>query len=138
MEHKSQQISHLSEEVETLSSYLQEKEFRVTQLESKLESYHKVASTSMQFSDIVALTTEITELKQRLQEAVYQKQQASLERDAAIQETKEKRFENQLHAQLGKFLRNYELLYNMYRCVYDPSDEPPVAINFHRNTKSWS
>ena len=65
-------------------------------LESEVQSYQKAASGSKQLSDVIALTTEIAELKQKLQEAEFQKQQASLERDATIQETKEKRFENQL------------------------------------------
>ena len=113
-------ISQLTEEVEALSSSLQEKEAAVAQLEIELQSYQKPASNPNHLSAVNALTTEIVELTQKLQEAEYQKQQASLERDAAIQETKEKMFEK--HSQLGKKLRT------AYRYMYDPLEEPPLAF----------
>ena len=110
MQHKSQQIavcnsriSRLSEEVKVLSDSLQKKQAAVTQLENELQSYQKAATTPKQVSDVIALTTETVKLKQRLQEAEYQKQQATLEKDAALQEVEaKKKVEMQLHRHLGK------------------------------------
>ena len=110
MQHKSQQIevcnsriSRLSEEVKVLSDSLQKKQAAVTQLENELQSYQKAATTTKQLSDVIALTTEIVKLKQRLQEAEYQKQQITLEKDAALQEVvAKKKVEMQLHRHLGK------------------------------------
>ena len=110
MQHKSQQIavcnsriSRLSEEVKVLSDSLQKKQAAVTQLENELQSYQKAATTSKQLSEVIALTTETVKLKQRLQEAEYQKQQATLEKDAALQEVEaKKKVEMQLHGHLGK------------------------------------
>ena len=109
-EHKTQQIaacksriSDLSKEVEALSSSLQEKEATVVLLEGKLPSYQKTASTPEQLSDVITLTAEIAELKQKLKEAEVQKQQATLEKDAAVQEMQsKKKVEMQLHRHLGK------------------------------------
>ena len=109
MQHKSQQIavcnsriSRLSEEVKVLSDSLQKKQAAVTQLENELQSYQKAATTPKQVSDVIALTTETVKLKQRLQEAEYQKQQATLEKDAALQEVEaKKKVEMQLHRHLG-------------------------------------
>ena len=113
LEHKSQQIavcnsriSGLSEEVEALSTFLQEKEAAVAQLESELQSYQKPASNPKLLSDILTLTTEIAEVRQTLQEAEYQKQQNILEREAAVQEVEAKKHvEIQLHRHLGKNLK---------------------------------
>ena len=115
LEHKSQQvavcntqISQLSEEVEALSSSLQEKEAAVAQLESELPSYQKDDSNPKLLSSVITLTTEITELKQKLQEAEVQKQQNILEMEAAVQEVEAKRDEEiQLHRHLGKKNANY-------------------------------
>ena len=110
MQHKSLQIavcnsriSRLSEEVKVLSDSLQKKQAAVTQLENELQSYQKAATTPKQLSDVIALTTETVKLKQRLQEAEYQKQQITLEKDAALQEVEaKKKVEMQLHRNLGK------------------------------------
>ena len=110
MQHKSQQIavcysriSHLSEEVKVLSDSLQKKQAAITQLENELQSYQKATTTPKQLSDVIALTTETVKMKQRLQEAEYQKQQATLEKDAALQEVEaKKKVEMQLHRHLGK------------------------------------
>ena len=110
MQHKSQQIaasnsriSKLTEDVETLSSSLQEKEAAVAQLESELHSQQKAASKPKLLLDILTLTTEIAELRQTLQEAEFQKQQSTLEKDVAVQEVEaKKKVEMQLHRHLGK------------------------------------
>ena len=48
------------------------------------------------------MAPQTAELQRRLQEAEYQKQQAELEREIAIKEMEaQKRFQMQLHAQLG-------------------------------------
>ena len=81
-----------------MSSFLGEKEATVAVLEGKLTPYQKTASTPKQLSDVITLTAEIAELKQKLKEAEFQKQQATLEKDAAIQETQsKKKVEMQLH-----------------------------------------
>ena len=113
LEHKSKQvavcnsqISQLTEEVEALSSSLQEKEAAVAQLESELPSYQKDNSNPKLLSSVITLTTEITELKQKLQEAEVQKQQNILEMEAAVQEVKAKKDEEmQLHRHLGKIVQ---------------------------------
>lgn len=110
MEHKSQQIaacnshiSDLSKEIESMATSLQEKEAAVAQLESELHSYQKPASNPKLLSNILTLTTEITELRKTLQEAEYQKQQSSLEKTVAVQEVEaKKKVEMQLHRHLGK------------------------------------
>ena len=96
-------IRQLTKEFEALSSSLQEKEATVAVLEGKLTPYQKTASTPEQLSDVITLTAEIAELKQKLQEAEFQKHQATLEKDAAVQEMKsKKKVEMQLHRRLGK------------------------------------
>ena len=96
-------ISQLTKEFEALSSSLQEKEAAVALLEGKLTPYQKAASTPEQLSDVITLTAEIAELKQKLKEAEFQKQQATLERKAAVQEMQsKKKVEMQLHRHLGK------------------------------------
>ena len=86
-----------------MSSSLQEKEAAVPLLEGKFTPYQKTASTPEQLSDVITLTTEIAELKQKLKEAEFQKQQATLEKYAAVQEMQsKKKVEMQLHRRLGK------------------------------------
>ena len=93
-------ISHLTEEVETLSYSLHEKETTATQLQ---KLFQQVNSTPEQLSKILSLTAQIAELKQKLQEAEYQKQQVVLEREAAVQDMEVKHeVEVQLHKHLGK------------------------------------
>ena len=102
------QISQLTEEVEALSSSLQEKEATVAQLEEKHPSYQQDASNPKLLSAVIILTTEIAELKQKLKEAEVQKQQNILEREAAVQEVEAKKDEEiQLHRHLGKKNANY-------------------------------
>ena len=75
----------------------------VALLEGKLTPYQKTASIPEQLSDVITLTTEIAELKQKLKEAEFQKQQATLEKDAAVQEMQSrKKVEMELHRRLGK------------------------------------
>ena len=77
----------------------------MAQLESELQSYQKPASTPKLLSAVIALTTEIAELKQKLQEAEFQKQQSTLEREAKVQDVEvKKKVEMQLHRHLGKVL----------------------------------
>ena len=86
-----------------MSSSLQEKEATVARLEGKLPSYH--ANNPKQLSDVITLTTEIAELKQKLKEAEFQKQQNTLEKEAAVQEMEaKKKVEMQLHSYLGKVI----------------------------------
>ena len=93
-------ISHLNEEIETLSTCLQEKEAKVGQLQNELQ---QAASTPTELSEVLKLTTQIASLQQKLQEMEYQKQQAEMEREAAVQNVEAReRFEKQLHAELGK------------------------------------
>ena len=89
-----------------MSSSLQEKEATIAQLEGKLLSHQKAASTPKQLSDVITLTTEIAELRQKLKDTEYQKQQNSLEKEAAVQEMEaKKKVELQLHRHLGKDLQ---------------------------------
>ena len=126
MEHKSQQIavcnSHISDlnkEVEALSSSLQEKEATVAQLEGELHSYQKADTNLKLLSDILTLTTEIAELRQTLQEAEYQKQQSSLEKDVAVQEVEaKKKVEMQLHRHLGKVVVKKKLFIHTHIMHY--------------------
>ena len=96
-------ISQLTKEFEALSSSLQEKEATVALLEGKLPSCQKAASTPEQLSDVITLTVGIAELKQKLKEGEFQKQQTTLEKDTALQEVEaKKKVELQLHRHLGK------------------------------------
>ena len=75
----------------------------MAQLESELHSYQKAASKPKLLLDILTLTTEIAKLRQTLQEAEFQKQQSTLEKDVAVQEVEaKKKVEMQLHRHLGK------------------------------------
>ena len=74
----------------------------MSQLESEYQSYQK-AATLKHLSDMIVLTSEAPQLKQRLQEAEFQKQQTTLEKEAALQEVEaKKKVEMQLHRHLGK------------------------------------
>jgi len=107
LKHKSQQIDdcnlsirHLTDKLAVLSSSLHERETTISQLQN---AYQQVTSTPQQLSEEITLTTQIAELKQRLQEAEYQKQQVVLERESAVQEFKAmKTLEIQLHKRVGK------------------------------------
>ena len=99
-------ISQLTIDLEALSSSLEEKEAKVALLEGKVPPHQKTVSTPEQLSDVITLIAEIAELKQKLQEAEFQMQQNTLEREAAIQEMEAKRkVETQLHRCLGKDLK---------------------------------
>ena len=88
------------EKVEALSSSLKEKEAKENQIVS---TFHPYQSTPKQLSDVISLTIEIAELKQRLQEAEFQRQQNILKREAAVQEVEaKKKVEMQFHTHLGK------------------------------------
>ena len=74
----------------------------MSQLESEYQSYQK-AVTLKHLSDMIVLTTETAQLKQRLQEAEFQKQQTTLEKETALQEVEaKKKVEMQLHRHLSK------------------------------------
>jgi len=93
-------ISRLTNEVETLSCSLHEKETTATQLQ---KLFQLVMSSPEQLTKTIALTTQIAELKQSLQEAEYQKQLLVIERETAVQDMEAKRkVELQLHKHLGK------------------------------------
>ena len=84
----------------------------VALLEGKLPSCQKAASTPEQLSDVITLTVGIMELKQKLKEAEFQKQQATLEREAAVQEMEAKRkVEMEFHRCLGK---GFEKVQNLF------------------------
>ena len=68
-----------------------------------MEQLQQAASSPIDLSVVITLITQIASLQQKLQEMEYQKQQAELERDAAVQDVEAReKFEVQLHAQLGK------------------------------------
>ena len=96
-------ISHFSEEIEVLSSSLQEKQAAVAQLQSELQTHQQVATAPEELLGLLKVTTQIAELERKLQEAKYKKLQAELERDAIAQEMKAmNNLKEQLHAQFGK------------------------------------
>ena len=75
----------------------------MAQLESELQSHEKPASNPKLLSAVIALTTETAELRQRLQEAEFQKQQSTFERETAVHEMEaKKKVEIQIHRHLGK------------------------------------
>ena len=93
-------ISHLTNEVETLSHSLHEKETTAIQLQ---KLFQQVMSSPEQLPKIITLATQIAELKQSLQEAEYQKQLLVMEREVAVQDMEVKqKVELQLHKHLGK------------------------------------
>ena len=97
------EIHHLSEEIEVLSSSLQEKEAAAAQLQSELQTYQQVTCTPEQFLGLLKVTTQIAKLECKLQEAEEQKQRVELERGAIVQEMKAKdNLKAQLHAHFGK------------------------------------
>ena len=68
-----------------------------------MSAFHPYQRTSKQLSDVISLTIEIAQLKQRLQETEFQRQQNTLLREAAVQEVNaKKKVEMQLHRHLGK------------------------------------
>ena len=74
----------------------------MSQLESEYKSYQK-AATLKHLSDMIVLATETAQLKQRLQEAEFQKRQTTLEKETALQEVEgKKKVEMELHRHLGK------------------------------------
>ena len=96
-------ISHLSNQVEALSSSLQEKEVVVAQIQSEAQANQQVANSPEQLLKSFKLVTQIAELECKLQETEYQKQKAELEKEAAVQEMKARqRLELQLRTQLSK------------------------------------
>ena len=83
-------ISHLSKQMEALSSSLREKEVAAAQ------TCQQVASSPEQLIKSLKLMTQIAELQCKLQ-------QAELEKEAALQEMKTRQnLEVQLHSQLRK------------------------------------
>lgn len=94
-------ISGLSKEIESLSTSLQEKKAKMEQL----QSCQRATRPPTEWSVVITLLTQIASVQQKLQEINYQKRQAELERDIAVQdmEAREK-FKVQLHAQLGKYI----------------------------------
>ena len=88
-------------------------------LESELQSYRKFISNPKLLSAVITLTTEIAELKQKLQEAEFQKQQTTLEREAAVQEMEAKKdVEIQLHKHLGKVLVKIQTIFKRTHILY--------------------
>ena len=121
--------------------FLQEKEAAVALLEGKLPSCQKAASTPEQLSDVITLTVEIVELKQKLKEAEFQKQQNISEKDAAVQEMEAKRkVEMQLYRRLGKDLNKCKTCMHALR-VYITSlflftiDDPPKVTDHPKSLK---
>ena len=75
----------------------------MAQLQSKLQSHKQIASTQETLSELLKLAPQIAELECRFQEAEYQKLQAELEREAAMEEVEAmQNFVTLLHVQLGK------------------------------------
>ena len=133
-------ISHLSEEIKTLLSSLQEKEAAAAQLKSQLQTYQHFASTPEHLLVSLKSVTQIAELECKLQKAEYQKQQAELEKEAAMQEMKAKEnLKLKLHAQLGKQWTSYKYPHFIFSPlafdIFFFSDEPPTVIN-HPQTLS--
>ena len=75
----------------------------MVQLHNKLHSHEQLATTPETLSELLKLAPQIARLECRLQEAEYQKLQAELERQAAIEEVEAiQNFVTLLHVQLGK------------------------------------
>ena len=75
----------------------------MAQLQSKLHSHDQLATTPETLSELLKLAPQIARLECRLEEAEYQKLQAELERQAAIEEVEAiQNFVTMLHVQLGK------------------------------------
>ena len=91
-------ITHLSKEIEILSSSLQEKEAIAAQLQNELRTHQQLSNTQL-----LGVTTQIAKLEHRLQEAEEQRHQVELEKEATVKEMNARQsFKAQLHAQLGK------------------------------------
>ena len=72
-------------------------------MEQLQNEFQQTGSTLTGLSKVLELTTQIASLQQKVQEMEYQKEQADFEREAALQDVEaRKRFERQLHAELGK------------------------------------
>ena len=96
-------IGHLTKEVKALSRSLKKKKAAVAQLERKLQSHQQEAHDPKGLLEVLNLTPQIVELERKLEEAEHKKQQAELEREMAIKEMEtQKKFQMQLHSQLGK------------------------------------
>ena len=76
---------------------------------AQLQSHEQFATTPETLSELLKLAPQIAELECRLQEAEYQKLQAELEREAAIEEVEAmQNFVALLHVQLGKIQFDYD------------------------------
>ena len=96
-------IGHLTKEVKALSRSLKKKKAAVAQLERKLQSHQQETHDLKGLLEVLNLTPQIVELERKLEEAEHKKQQAELEREMAIKEMEtQKKFQMQLHSQLGK------------------------------------
>lgn len=71
----------------------------------QLQSCQRATRSPTEWSVVITLLTQIASVQQKLQEINYQKRQAELERDVAVQdmEAREK-FKVQLRAQLGEYI----------------------------------
>lgn len=71
----------------------------------QLQSCQQATRSPTEWSVVITLLTQIASVQQKLQEINYQKRQAELERDVAVQdmEAREK-FKVQLRAQLGEYI----------------------------------
>lgn len=79
------------------------KEATVAQLAVKLQSYQQAAPTPQLPLESLALESQITEMKYKMKQIEYKKQQADLERNTVVQEMKAKQeCEIELHGYLGK------------------------------------
>ena len=94
----------------------------MSQLGSEYQSYQKGA-TLKHLSDMIVLTTETAQLKERLREAEFQKQQITLEKETALQEVEvKKEVEMHLHRHVGKVVvksrqTQYTHPYILYRSI---------------------
>ena len=71
----------------------------------QLQSCQRATRLPTEWSVVITLLTQIASVQQKLQEINYQKRQAELERDIAVQDMEaRKKFKVQLHAQLGEYI----------------------------------
>ena len=105
-------ITSLRQNIKALSCSLKEKEATAAQLQSELQSSHRlVFSTTEQLLELLKLQPQIAELERKLQEAEYKKQQAVLEKRAVVQVVEaRKKLEVQLCAQLGELCDGVRLV----------------------------
>ena len=110
-----------------LSTSLREKEAKVGRLQNELQ---QAASTPTKLSEVLKLTTQIASLQQKLQEMEYQKQQAELERETAVQDVEAReRFEVKLHAELGKHAGSWNVVKRgiaKFYCKFWPHTQGPI------------